>query len=318
MLDRKTKEKIYYSNDQTKIINDRYHYVLNSLYGNRYTALGIAILLIIILIANLDNTPPTSISVPAPASSQTETVSSTDKRNIEEPKSEKVYSEAEKNADLKEYKDKFVSRVKQHWNPGRESFLIDNSTLSVQIDKQGNIKFQNDTTSDDAASTIMRQAVSDGQPYSALPKSYKADTLSLTLYFEGNTDSYWGNSQPKSTYQVSLSPIKPTNKYSTNISEPQKSTLKNESINEDNLENNTDTKKYSVYIGLYASLEQATLAKEIILESDKNLPVVIKQLGANQYTISAGTYNNKASAEAMYNTLIKNSCPARIVMKNSQ
>ena len=170
-----------------------------------------------------------------PVANQT-TNNITTQANIPE---QKTYTEAEKNADLKEYKDKFVSRVKQHWNPGRESFLIDNSSLSVQIDKQGNIKFQNDTTSDDAASTIMRQAVSNGQPYSALPKSYEADTLSLTLYFEGNTDSYWGNSQPKSTYQVSLAPFK-----------------KNQTVKSPVQDKITTTKRTSAPVRTYSSPEE--------------------------------------------------------------
>ena len=70
---------------------------------------------------------------------------------------------------------------------------------------------------------------------------------------------------------------------------------------------------YKVFIGSYTSIEQAKVAKEIILESNSNLNPIIKCIGSNDYTLQVGTFKNKKSAEALLYTVKQNNLPGRIV-----
>ena len=70
---------------------------------------------------------------------------------------------------------------------------------------------------------------------------------------------------------------------------------------------------YKVFIGSYTSIEQAKVAKEIILESNSNLNPIIKCIGSNDYTLQVGTFKNKKSAEALLYTVKQNNLTSRIV-----
>ena len=70
---------------------------------------------------------------------------------------------------------------------------------------------------------------------------------------------------------------------------------------------------YKVFIGSYTSIEQAKVAKEIILESNSSLNPIIKCIGSNDYTLQVGTFKNKKSAEALLDAVKQNNLPARIV-----
>ncbi len=70
---------------------------------------------------------------------------------------------------------------------------------------------------------------------------------------------------------------------------------------------------YKVYIGSYASAEQAKVAKEIIVESGSAINPIVKNIGQNEYTLQVGIFKNKKSADAMLSTVLKNNLPGRIV-----
>lgn len=141
---------------------------------------------------------------------------------------QKVYTEAEKQADIKAYKEKFIAKVKPHWQPQYESFLIDhNGSLLVKVDKEGNISFPEYETKiafGNANNDNMKYTIQNGRPYDKLPESYDEDFLTFRIYFEGNEDLYWGRSkQAKQSYQVSLSPIKHTSQ-KTSATQPKQAT----------------------------------------------------------------------------------------------
>lgn len=70
---------------------------------------------------------------------------------------------------------------------------------------------------------------------------------------------------------------------------------------------------YKVFIGSYTSIEQAKVAKEIILESNSSLNPIIKCIGSNDYTLQVGTFKNKKSAEALLDAVKQNNLPGRII-----
>lgn len=70
---------------------------------------------------------------------------------------------------------------------------------------------------------------------------------------------------------------------------------------------------YKVFVGTYTSAEQAKVAKDIIVESGNGLNPIVKCIGSNNYTLQVGIFKNKASAEALLNTVQQNHLPARIV-----
>ncbi|MDO5306816.1 MAG: SPOR domain-containing protein [bacterium] len=69
---------------------------------------------------------------------------------------------------------------------------------------------------------------------------------------------------------------------------------------------------YKVFIGTYTTAEQAKVAKDIITESGSNLNPIVKCIGSNDYTLQVGIFKNKASADALLQTIQANHLPARI------
>lgn len=242
MLDKKLKEQIYYGNNQPKKeFNNKAFYILVAVI------IGFALIVAIISINSNNNT---YYEQPTQERNLTDIVGEKPAEKIEqqsEPE-QKTYTEAEIQADIKTYKNNFISKVKPNWHPNEESFLIDNDSLQVKIDKSGNVTFPDyPTGSYDANSQVILQAVESGRPYDKLPDSYDSECLTFKIYFEGNTESYWGNAQPKSSYQVSLSPIKTVTK--SKISTTQKSYANNSVKESKNIPQN---KYYNFQEYLYA------------------------------------------------------------------
>ena len=73
---------------------------------------------------------------------------------------------------------------------------------------------------------------------------------------------------------------------------------------------------YKVWIGSYTSAEQAKAANEIIKELGNGFSPIVKCLGANNYTLQAGTFKNKQSAETMLMSIHNSNLPGRIVQEN--
>ena len=71
-----------------------------------------------------------------------------------------------------------------------------------------------------------------------------------------------------------------------------------------------------MYIGSYTSAEQAKAANEIIKELGNGFSPIVKCLGANNYTLQAGTFKNKQSAETMLMSIHNSNLPGRIVQEN--
>ena len=73
---------------------------------------------------------------------------------------------------------------------------------------------------------------------------------------------------------------------------------------------------YKVFIGSYTSAEQARVAKDIIQEeSGSGLSPIVKCIGANNYTLQAGIFKNKQSAEILLKTIQQSNLPGRIVQE---
>ncbi len=70
---------------------------------------------------------------------------------------------------------------------------------------------------------------------------------------------------------------------------------------------------YKVYIGSYSSADQAKVAKEIIQESGGGFSPIVKCIGTNNYTLQAGIFKSKQSAEALLYTIQQSHLPGRIV-----
>lgn len=90
----------------------------------------------------------------------------------------------------------------------------------------------------------------------------------------------------------------------------------NQTENTDSSSNTTAVTKdivYKVYIGTYTSIEQAKVAKDIILESNNGLNPIVKCIGSNDYTLQVGIFKNKSSAESLLYTVQQNHLPGRIV-----
>lgn len=69
-----------------------------------------------------------------------------------------------------------------------------------------------------------------------------------------------------------------------------------------------------VFVGRYATLEQARVAQEILLDSGLNITPFIKDLGG-VYTLQVGSYSSRAKAEGLASELQRNSFPARVVQE---
>lgn len=69
-----------------------------------------------------------------------------------------------------------------------------------------------------------------------------------------------------------------------------------------------------VLVGRYASIEQAKVAQEILLDSGLDItPFVRSQNGA--YTLQVGSYSSRAKAEELVGELQRNNFPARIIQE---
>lgn len=69
-----------------------------------------------------------------------------------------------------------------------------------------------------------------------------------------------------------------------------------------------------VYVGRYATLEQAKVAQEILMDSGLNITPFVKNTGS-YYTLQIGSYSSRAKAEGLASELQRNSFPARIVQE---
>lgn len=135
MLDKKLKEQIYYGNNQPKKeFNNKAFYILVAVI------VGFALIVALISINSNSNT---HYEQPTQKRALEDIVGEKPVENIEpqtEPE-QKTYTETEIQTDIKSYKTKFIAKVKQNWHPNEESFLIDNDSLQVKIDKNGNVTF---------------------------------------------------------------------------------------------------------------------------------------------------------------------------------
>lgn len=76
-----------------------------------------------------------------------------------------------------------------------------------------------------------------------------------------------------------------------------------------------ETPKMSkVYVGRYATMEQARVAQEILVDSGINITPFVKNIGG-AYTLQVGSYGSRAKAEGLASELQRNNFPARIVQE---
>lgn len=73
-------------------------------------------------------------------------------------------------------------------------------------------------------------------------------------------------------------------------------------------------KMSKVFVGRYATVEQAKVAQEILLDSGINVTPFIKNVGGT-YTLQVGSYSSRAKAEGLASELQRNNFPARIVQE---
>lgn len=73
-------------------------------------------------------------------------------------------------------------------------------------------------------------------------------------------------------------------------------------------------KMTKVYVGRYATIEQAKVAQGILLDSGINITPFVKDLGGS-YTLQVGSYSNKAKADGLASELQRNNFPARVVQE---
>lgn len=69
-----------------------------------------------------------------------------------------------------------------------------------------------------------------------------------------------------------------------------------------------------VYVGRYATLEQAKVAQGILLDSGIDITPFVKDLGGS-YTLQVGSYSSKAKADGLASELQRNNFPARVVQE---
>lgn len=69
-----------------------------------------------------------------------------------------------------------------------------------------------------------------------------------------------------------------------------------------------------VFVGNYATAEQAEVAKGIIMDAGLGVNVFVKSNGGF-YTLQAGSYSSKEKAQSLANELLRNNFPARVVVE---
>lgn len=67
-----------------------------------------------------------------------------------------------------------------------------------------------------------------------------------------------------------------------------------------------------VYVGRYATIEQAKVAQEILMDSGLDITPFVKNINGS-YTLQVGSYSSRSKAEGLASELQHNSFPARIV-----
>lgn len=77
---------------------------------------------------------------------------------------------------------------------------------------------------------------------------------------------------------------------------------------------NANPKMSKVYVGRYATVEQAKVAQEILLDSGINVTPFVKNVGG-AYTLQVGSYSSRAKADGLASELQRNNFPARIVQE---
>lgn len=124
---------------------------------------------------------------------------------------QKVYTDKEKQADLKAYKDSLLynlnSRYLDYYTEDKRIHNpINNKVVEVKINKDGYVSFPNE--SNDVAFQVCKLTITNGYEYiESLPKSYDKDSLSLKFLFTGNEVKYADsvavtNTKPKTSTAV--------------------------------------------------------------------------------------------------------------------
>ena len=72
------------------------------------------------------------------------------------------------------------------------------------------------------------------------------------------------------------------------------------------------TKTYRVYVGMYSTKSQAEVARGILSEAGLGVSPTIKQVSGG-FTLQAGAFSKKESADNLSHTLLINNYPARVV-----
>ncbi|MFA7658535.1 MAG: SPOR domain-containing protein [Candidatus Gastranaerophilaceae bacterium] len=73
-------------------------------------------------------------------------------------------------------------------------------------------------------------------------------------------------------------------------------------------------KMSKVYVGRYATVEQAKVAQGILLDSGLDITPFVKDMGGF-YTLQVGSYSNRAKAEGLASELQRNNFPARVIQE---
>jgi len=69
-----------------------------------------------------------------------------------------------------------------------------------------------------------------------------------------------------------------------------------------------------VVVGYYGTVEQAQVAKGILMDAGLNISPFVKQIGG-AYTIQVGSYSSREKAQSAANELLRNNFPARIIVE---
>lgn len=91
-------------------------------------------------------------------------------------------------------------------------------------------------------------------------------------------------------------------------------TIQPKPVNKDLSTTFVTPKPSKVYVGRYATIEQAKVAQEILLDSGLNIVPFVKDLGSF-YTLQVGSYSSRAKAEGLAVELQKNNFPARVIQE---
>lgn len=76
----------------------------------------------------------------------------------------------------------------------------------------------------------------------------------------------------------------------------------------------TSVRMSKVYVGRYATLEQAKVAQEILMDAGLGITPFIRDTG-NYYTLQIGSYSSRAKADSLASELQRNNFPARVVQE---